>query len=106
LLFILYINDLLPTLNASSIPVTFVEDTSVIISIENLDDFRKLSSTFLSQMSKWFTANNLSLTLDKTNVIKFITKEFTTIVINIGFNDEHIEEGVILNSLVYKTIIT
>jgi hypothetical protein len=32
LLFLIYINDLYPTLNTSSIPIMFADDTSVIIS--------------------------------------------------------------------------
>jgi hypothetical protein len=43
-------------------------------------------------MSKWFAANKLSLNLDKTNVIKFITKNSPQYQLNIGCNDEHIEE--------------
>jgi hypothetical protein len=45
-------------------------------------------------MSKWFAANKLSLNLDKTNLIKFITKNSPQYHLNIGYNDEHIEEGV------------
>jgi hypothetical protein len=69
-----YINDLPPTLHTSSIPIIFADDISVIISSKNLDDFCILSHNVLSQMSKWFSVNKLSLNLDKTNVIKFITK--------------------------------
>jgi hypothetical protein len=39
LLFIIYINDLPPTINTLSIPVIFADDTSVITSSKNLDDF-------------------------------------------------------------------
>jgi hypothetical protein len=64
--FIIYIN--------SSIPIIFAEDTSVIISSKNLYNFCILSNKVLSQMSKRFSADKLSLNLDKTNVIKFTTK--------------------------------
>jgi hypothetical protein len=67
-------NDLSSTLlNTSSIPIIFV-DTSVISSSKKLDDFCILLNKVLSQMSKWFSASKLSLNLDKTNVIKFTTK--------------------------------
>ena len=65
-LLLIYINDLPPTLRTSSIPLIFADDTSVIISGKNLDDFCMLSSEVLSQMSKWFPANKLSLNLEKT----------------------------------------
>jgi hypothetical protein len=37
LLFIIYINDLPPTINTLAIPIIFVDNTSVIISSKNLD---------------------------------------------------------------------
>jgi hypothetical protein len=81
LVFLIYTNDLPPTLNTSSNPILFADDTSVIISNTNLDDFCTISNKFFSQIRKWFSANKLSLNLDKTNVIKFTTKN-TTIMIN------------------------
>lgn len=46
LLFIIYINELLPSLNASSIPLMFADDTSLIISSKNLNDFCTLNTKF------------------------------------------------------------
>jgi hypothetical protein len=45
-------------------------------------------------MSKWFDANKLTLNLDKTNIIKFITKNSPQFPISIGYDDKHIEESV------------
>jgi hypothetical protein len=39
LLFIIYINDLSPTVNTLAVPIIFADDTSVIISNKNLHDF-------------------------------------------------------------------
>jgi hypothetical protein len=52
LLFIIHINVLPPKLNTSSIHIIFADDTIVLISSKNLDDFCTLSSKVLSQMSK------------------------------------------------------
>jgi hypothetical protein len=71
LLFLIHIKDFPPTLNMSSTPVIFADDNSVIFSSEHLDDFCMLSNKALSQISKWFSANNLSLTLHETNVITY-----------------------------------
>jgi hypothetical protein len=69
------------------------DGTSVIIYSKNLNDFCILSNKVFSQMSKWFAARN-SLNLDKTNVIKFITKSSPQYPLNIGYNDKYIEEAV------------
>ena len=46
----------------------------VTISSRNFEYFRSMSDLFLSHMIKWLAANNLVLSLDKTNIMKFITK--------------------------------
>lgn len=65
-------NNLPPSTNNLSKPIIFADNTSVIIPSKYVDDFCTMSNTVLSQLSKWFTANNLALNLDKTSVIKFI----------------------------------
>jgi hypothetical protein len=45
-------------------------------------------------MSKWFSAKLLPLNLDKTNVIKFITKYSPQYPLNIGYNDKYREGAV------------
>jgi hypothetical protein len=47
-----------------------------------------------SLSNKWFSANWLSLNVDKTNVMKFITKYSPQYPLNIGYNDKCIEEAV------------
>jgi hypothetical protein len=94
LLFIIYINDLPPTINTLAIPIIFADDTSVIISSKNLDDFCMLSNRVLSLMSKWFAANKLTLNLNKTNIIKFTTINLPWCPLSIGYNDKYTEESV------------
>jgi hypothetical protein len=63
LLFLIYINDLPPTINTLAIPIIFADDTSVIISSKKLDDFCMLSNRVVSHMSKRFAAKKLALIL-------------------------------------------
>jgi hypothetical protein len=79
--FIIYVNDLPPTLIILSVLIIFADGTSVIIFIKNLEDFYILPNKILTQMSKWFFANKLFLNLAKTNVIKFKTKNLTRVSI-------------------------
>jgi hypothetical protein len=65
LFFIIYINDLPPTLWTSFIPMITAVDTCVVFSGKNLDDFGLLSNKVLSQMSNCFSVNKLSLNLEK-----------------------------------------
>jgi hypothetical protein len=44
--------------------------------------------------NEWFSAKKLSLDLDKTNVIKFMTKNSPQYPLNIGYNDKYIGEAV------------
>jgi hypothetical protein len=69
LLFIIYINDLPPTINTLSEPIIFSYDTGVIISSKHFDDFCAMPNIVLSHMSRWFSANKLALSLDKYNKI-------------------------------------
>jgi len=62
------------TINYILRPIIFADDTSVTISSRNFQDFCSVSNLVLFHMIKWFAANNLVLNLDKTNIMKFITK--------------------------------
>ena len=68
LLYILYTNEL-----PNIIPNTtqFADDTSVVLSLESGDDEAEKISDTLSVMETWFSANNLLLNIDKTQIIKF-----------------------------------
>jgi len=67
-LFIIYINDLPLRVNYVSEPTLFADDTSVIISSRNFEDFCSVSNTVLSLMIKEFSANNFVLNLDEMNI--------------------------------------
>jgi hypothetical protein len=90
--FIIYINDLPPTINTLSESILFANDTSVIISSSTFDDFSAISNTVLSHMSKWFTTNKLVLNLGKTSIIKFITNKSSQRELNVGKDEKYIDK--------------
>ena len=53
-----------------------------------------MSNLVLSRMIKWFAANNLVRKLDKTNILKFITKNSSHFTLCIGYEETNIEETV------------
>jgi hypothetical protein len=75
-LFIIYTNDLPLRINSVSEPTLYADDTRVIIPKRNIEDFHSMSNFDLSHMIKRFAANKLALSLDATDVMKFITKNY------------------------------
>jgi hypothetical protein len=102
LLFIIYINDLTPTINTLANPITFADDLSVIISSKRFEDFCRISNIVLCHMSKWFAANRLALNLDKTNIIKFAVNNSPQHALNIGYNGKFIEKSVNMKFLGFQ----
>jgi len=78
LLFLLYINDLPQITNLNSKFVLFADDTSVIITNPDPLNFRTNLNKMTNGIHKWFKTNLLSLNLDKTHYIQFITKNSST----------------------------
>jgi hypothetical protein len=93
LLFLIYINDLPPRINSLAKPILFADGTSVIISNGNFRDFSATSNLVLSRMIEWF-ADKLILNLEKTNIMKFVTKNMSHCALTTGYKDKHIEEVV------------
>jgi hypothetical protein len=60
LAFIIYINDLPPTINTLPETIIFADDTNVINSTKKFDDFCRISNIVLAHTSKWFAANSLT----------------------------------------------
>jgi hypothetical protein len=69
------------------------DDTIIIISSKNLGDFCILSNKVLSQTINGFLQNKLSLSLQKINILNFITKNSPQYPLNMGHNDKDIKEA-------------
>jgi len=65
-----------------------------------------VTNLVLSHIIHLFAANNLVLNLNKTNIMKFITKYSSHSTLHIGYKDKYVEEAVNKNFLVYKWITT
>jgi hypothetical protein len=74
LLFIIYTNDFPLRISSISEQILFAGKTSIIISSRNFEDFCSATNLVFSLMIKWFAADQLVPNLDKTTVMKFITK--------------------------------
>ena len=74
LLFLLYINDLPQITNVNSKFVLFADDTSMITTNPDPLNFRVNLNKITHDTNEWFETNLLSLNLDKTHYIQFVTK--------------------------------
>jgi hypothetical protein len=76
LLFLLYINDLPKTINNKTIPILLADDTSLLVTSPNLNDFQVNINTVFHCIHEWFKVNLLSI-----NLLKHITFSLQLIVI-------------------------
>ena len=83
LLFLIYINDLALSIGNLATPILFADDTSIIISNTDPGEFKRNVSEVLTETSKWFQSNFLSLNCDKTHFLQFFTKKQTELQIQI-----------------------
>ena len=72
LLFLIYINDLPQILNSAANPILFADDTSIIISNTDSQEFLNNITTVMNDTIKWFQRNLLSMNYDKTHVSQFM----------------------------------
>jgi len=73
LLFVIYVNDLLSSINKFASPVIYADDKSVLVSANNLKDLQTKIDSTLHYISDWFSFNGLTLNMEKTNMVKFCT---------------------------------
>lgn len=78
--------------NTISEPILFADDTSVIISKDNYDDFKQSSNLVLSHMCQWFDVNQLVLNVEKTNTVKFAITNLPLYPLAIGYAEKLIKE--------------
>jgi hypothetical protein len=79
-------------INTISEPILFADDTSVIISKDNYDDFKQTSNLVLYRMCEWFDTNQLVLNVEKTNTVKFTTTNLPHYPLAVRYADKHIKE--------------
>jgi len=104
LLFLVYINNLGTLVKNNQKPVLFADDTSLIVTHFNQTDFDRDVTSAFSQLNKWFAANLLSLNLNKTQCVQFMTKNTPTRDMSISYNDTPISN--MINTKLLGLIIT
>jgi len=90
LLFLLYINDLPQITSDNSKIVLCAEDTNIIITNPNPTNFENCVNNIFQHINEWFSTNSLSLNLDKTHYMQFVTKNSSLIDVNITHGNKKI----------------
>jgi hypothetical protein len=85
LLFLLYINDLPDLINSLSEPTLFADDTNIIFMHPDLTEFKEEINIVFEKLIKWFQINLLSLNLNKTCYMQFMSKTNYAVDINIHY---------------------
>jgi hypothetical protein len=83
LLFLLYINDLPKSIKDNAKVVLFADDTSININSPNQTEFENTVNKVFQDITSWFTSNLLSLNVDKTHFMQFVTKTSSLLDLNI-----------------------
>jgi len=75
LLFLIYINDLSLSINKLANPKLFADDTTIIISNTNPEEFKNNINSVMTEITIWFQSNLLTLNCNKTRFMQFLTKK-------------------------------
>ena len=74
LLFLIYINDRSLTISTLPNPILFADDTSIIISNTNPEEFKNKINSVMTETINWFQCNLLTFNNNKTHFFQFLTK--------------------------------
>jgi hypothetical protein len=75
LLFLIYVNDFPLTINKLDSSILFADDTSIIISNTNPEEFKNSINSIMTEITDWFQSNLLTLNYNKTTFLQFLTKK-------------------------------
>ena len=83
LLFLIYINELSQSTSNLANTVLFADDTSIIISNSNQDEFKTNINSVMNEITNWFQSNLLTLNCNKTHFLQLLTKNKKEVPIQI-----------------------
>ena len=92
LLFIIYINNLHLGINIDSRPVLIADDTSVFITVNDLNELQTKSTSKTELYEQWFAVNGLSLNTLKTNALHLKSNHLQNDSFQISYQGKEINE--------------
>jgi hypothetical protein len=73
-----------------SIIVLFADDTSIIVNSPNQTELKNTINKVFQDINRWFTCNLLSLNVDKTHYMQFVTRTSSLLELNIFHGNKKI----------------
>jgi len=70
----------------------FADDTNVLVSHTNYDDFMKVFNLVMLHISKWFQTNQVTLNVEKTSIVRFTPIKFSHFPVNWAYADQAVTE--------------
>jgi hypothetical protein len=92
LLFVIYINDLSPTINTQSEPILFADDANIISSHPEIGCFQNCMNCVFARLNKSIKANKVTSDFDKVNFMKFCTNNKTCVNLNMGYDGKQLQK--------------
>jgi hypothetical protein len=75
LLFLIFTNDLSLTISKSANPILFADDTSIIISNNNPENFKNNVNSVTTETINCFQSNLLTMICNETHFLQLLTKK-------------------------------
>jgi len=93
LFFLIYINDLLTLINKDNNIVLYADDTGIVITDTNRDDFNIHANMLFSDINTWFKNNLLNLNFNKTHYLELRSMKHYKLSIQIHKNHNYISNA-------------
>jgi hypothetical protein len=93
-LFLIYINDLPLSIKHISKVILFADDTSLLVTDKNYEQFKQKANSVMSCLGQWFDTNQLILNLTKTNLVKFTSTNLVHFPLTVEYKNILIDETV------------
>ena len=87
LLFLVHINDLARTIKNIANLILFADDTSIIVSNTDIQEFKNNLVSVMNKTIDWFQSNLLSMNYKKTHFLQFLTKQQNKVTVQIVVPD-------------------
>jgi hypothetical protein len=92
LLFLLCTNDSSIIINSKSTPTLYADDTRLLFTHSNLEDYKNDRKIVFEYLNKWFKAHRISRNSEKINFIQSATKNSPQIDFDIGYDNKLISK--------------